>query len=146
MSHVLQFLASYTFSKILDTDGANINATSADNRLPLGDQNSRRQRWGRTSFDHNDRFAFSTIWMPPGPHGGGAGALLRNWLNKSQQCFRNQWRSDATYRFVHAQPNSESRTGRASLSKYQAHSIHSQFANPETDLSSPTFASSAARP
>jgi hypothetical protein len=86
MSHVLQSLASYTFSKILDTDGANINATSADNTLPLVDQNSPRRRWGRASFDHNERFAFSTIWMLPGPHGGVAGALLlRNWLNKSQQ-------------------------------------------------------------
>ena len=36
LSHGLQFLASYTFSKTLDTDGADINSTSAGNALTLG--------------------------------------------------------------------------------------------------------------
>ena len=45
LSHGLQFLASYTFSKTLDTDGADINSTSSGNALTLGDQNSPRQRW-----------------------------------------------------------------------------------------------------
>ena len=49
LTHGLQFLASYTFSKTLDTDGADINGTSAGNTLTLGDQNSPRQRWGRAS-------------------------------------------------------------------------------------------------
>ena len=40
LGHGLQFLASYTFSKTLDTDGADINSTSANNALTLGDQNS----------------------------------------------------------------------------------------------------------
>ena len=40
LGHGLQFLASYTFSKTLDTDGADINSTSAGNALTLGDQNS----------------------------------------------------------------------------------------------------------
>ncbi len=38
LGHGLQFLASYTFSKTLDTDGADINSTSANNALTLGDQ------------------------------------------------------------------------------------------------------------
>jgi hypothetical protein len=45
LSRHLQFLASYTFSKILDTDGSDINSTSSGNALTLGDQNSPRQRW-----------------------------------------------------------------------------------------------------
>ena len=57
MSHGLQFLASYTFSKTLDTDGANINGTLAGIALTLGDQNSPSQRWGRASFDRTQRFA-----------------------------------------------------------------------------------------
>jgi CheY-like chemotaxis protein len=38
--HGLQFLASYTLSKTLDTDGADINSTSSGNQVTLGDQNS----------------------------------------------------------------------------------------------------------
>ena len=37
LSHGLQFLASYTFSKTLDTDGADINSTSAGVLPTLGD-------------------------------------------------------------------------------------------------------------
>ena len=75
----LQFLASYTFSKTLDTDGANINGTSAGNTLTLGDQNSPRQRWGRASFDRTHRFVFSGTWSLPGPAGGIARTIVGNW-------------------------------------------------------------------
>ncbi|HET7440437.1 MAG TPA: TonB-dependent receptor [Terriglobales bacterium] len=79
ISHGLQFLASYTFSKTLDTDGANINGTSAGTALTLGDQNSPSQRWGRASFDRTHRFVFSTTWTLPGPTAGLRGALLGGW-------------------------------------------------------------------
>ena len=79
LSHGLQFLASYTFAKALDTDGANINGTSAGNSLTLGDQNSPRQRWGRASFDRTHRFVFSTTWALPSPPHGVPGAILGNW-------------------------------------------------------------------
>jgi hypothetical protein len=79
MSHGLQFLASYTFSKTLDTDGANINGTSAGLALTLGDQNSPRQRWGRASFDRTQRFIFSAMWSIPGPARGLAGSILGGW-------------------------------------------------------------------
>ena len=69
-SHGLQLLASYTFSKTLDTDGANINGTSGVNTLTLGDQNSPAQRWGRASFDRTHRFVFSGIWTLPNPTSG----------------------------------------------------------------------------
>jgi hypothetical protein len=67
LSHGIQFLASYTFSKALDTDGADINGTSAGIELTLGNQNSPRQRWGRASFDRSQRFVFSTTWSVPSP-------------------------------------------------------------------------------
>jgi len=79
LSHGLQFLASYTFSKTFDTDGADINSTSAGNALTLGDQNSPGQRWGRASFDRTHRFVFSTIWTLPSPFRGMPRAVLGDW-------------------------------------------------------------------
>jgi hypothetical protein len=64
-SRGLQFLASYTFSKSLDTDGANINGTSAGNTITSGDQDSPRQRWGRSSFNRTNRFVFSMVYSLP---------------------------------------------------------------------------------
>jgi hypothetical protein len=63
----LQFLSSYTFSKILDSDGSNTNGISAGNTIPLGDQNSPRQRWGRASFDRTHRFVMSAVYVFPAP-------------------------------------------------------------------------------
>jgi len=79
LSHGFQFLASYTFSKILDTDGADINSTSSGNALTLGDQNSPSQRWGRASFDRTHRFVLSGMWTLPSPHGGIQQAILGGW-------------------------------------------------------------------
>ena len=79
LSYGLQFLASYTFSKALDTDGANVNSTSAGNQYTLGDQNSPRQRWGRTSFDRTNRLIFSAIYALPSPKAGLGRALAGGW-------------------------------------------------------------------
>jgi hypothetical protein len=79
LGHGLQFLASYTFSKTLDTDGSEINGTSAGNTLPLGDQNSPSQRWGRSSIDRPHRFVFSTTWTLPGPQSGLQHTLFGGW-------------------------------------------------------------------
>jgi hypothetical protein len=79
MSHGLQFLASYTFSKTLDTDGADINSTSSGNALTLGDQNSPSHRWGRASFDHTHRFVFSETWTLPNPSEGLRRVILGGW-------------------------------------------------------------------
>ena len=79
VSHGLQFLASYTFSKTLDTDGADIDGTSAGNTLTLGDQNSSRQRWGRASFDRAHRFVLSTTWTLPSPSNGIERRILGGW-------------------------------------------------------------------
>jgi hypothetical protein len=76
----VQFQASYTFSKTLDTDGSDINRTSSGTGLTLGNQNSPRQRWGRASFDRTHRFVFSTVWTLPHPAHGLARAVLGNWF------------------------------------------------------------------
>jgi len=75
----LQFVASYTFSKSLDTDGADINSTAAGTERTLGDQNSPRQRWGRASFDRTHRFVFSSSWSLPEPSHKTARAILGGW-------------------------------------------------------------------
>jgi hypothetical protein len=79
VSDNLRFLASYTFSKALDTDGANINGTSAGLSLTLGDQNSQSQRWGRASFDRTQRFIISSTWSIPSPHQRLVGSIFGGW-------------------------------------------------------------------
>jgi hypothetical protein len=79
LGHGLQFTASYTFSKTLDTDGADVNSTSTGNALTLGDQDSPAQRWGRASFDRTHRFVFSETWSLPGPKNGFRHTLFTGW-------------------------------------------------------------------
>jgi len=79
LGHGLQFLASYTFSKTLDTDGANVNGTSAGTTLTLGDQNSSRQRWGRADFNRSHRLVFSSIWTLPSPLQKPLHTILGGW-------------------------------------------------------------------
>jgi hypothetical protein len=79
LNHGLQFLASYTFSKTLDTDGSDTNSTSSGNALTLGDQDSPSQRWGRASFDRPHRFVFSGTWTLPNPSRGVQRAMFGNW-------------------------------------------------------------------
>ena len=80
LSHGFQFLGSYTFSKTLDTDGADINATSSGVTVTLGNQNSPRERRGRASFDRTHRFVFSTTWELPSPGHGVPRAALGGWV------------------------------------------------------------------
>jgi hypothetical protein len=78
-SRGLQFLASYTFSKTLDTDGGDINSTSAGVLPTLGNQNSPQQRWGRASFDRTHRLVLSGVWKLPSPSHGVERATLGGW-------------------------------------------------------------------
>jgi hypothetical protein len=79
LSRGFQLLGSYTFSKTLDTDGADINSTSSGNALTLGNQNDPAQRWGRASFDRTHRFVFSAIWIVPGQFHGMLRRVLGGW-------------------------------------------------------------------
>jgi TonB dependent receptor len=80
LGHGFQFLASYTFSKTLDTDGADINSTSSGNQVTLGDQNSPNQRWGRASFDRTHRFVISGTWALPSAGNEIQRAILGGWI------------------------------------------------------------------
>jgi hypothetical protein len=75
----LQLLASYTFSKTLDTDGSSINGTSAGNTTTKGDQNSAEQRWGRASFNRTHRFVLSGVYAFRSPSEPLSKALFGGW-------------------------------------------------------------------
>ena len=72
-------LASYTFSKVLDTDGASVNGISAGNTLTKGNQNSPAQRWGRASFDRTHRFVLSAVYAFPTPSERLSKAFFGGW-------------------------------------------------------------------
>jgi hypothetical protein len=89
LSHGVQFIGSYTFSKTFDTDGSNVNGISAANTLTLGDQNSPGQRWGRASFDRTHRFVFSGSWALPAPSAGRSHAVLGGWTLSAVQVIQS---------------------------------------------------------
>ena len=72
-------LASYTFSKTLDSDGSSINGTSGGNTLTKGDQNSPAQRWGRASSDRTHRLVLSAVDTLPTPSKRVAKAIFGGW-------------------------------------------------------------------
>ncbi len=76
----LQFLASYTFSKTIDSDGANAEANGQAG-AGIGNQNDDRARRGPASFSRPHRFVASFIyelpWLKSG--GGVASAVFGGW-------------------------------------------------------------------
>jgi len=80
LSHGLQFLASYTFSKTLDTDGSDINSTSSGNALYAGRPETLPVSGGGVpAFDRPHRFVLSTTWDLPNPPRGVLRAVLGEW-------------------------------------------------------------------
>jgi hypothetical protein len=65
MSHGLQFLAAYTFSRCLSTAGANTGA-AGDGVLP-GNQLNPKATYGRCDFNREHRFVFSYVYELPKP-------------------------------------------------------------------------------
>jgi hypothetical protein len=73
----LQFLASYTYSKSIDTasgngGGSGVAGTLApdfinDTSFPDGDQRNSRSSRGVSDFDRTHRFVFSNVWEIPRP-------------------------------------------------------------------------------
>jgi len=80
-SRGLQFLASYTYSRTLDTDGAAINTTAAGNAITTGNQNDPRSRYGPTDYSRPHRLILSYVYDLPGPKNrtGLRGRLLGDW-------------------------------------------------------------------
>jgi hypothetical protein len=64
-SHGLQFLAAYTYSRLLSTDSFESNG--ANGGSATGNQNDPRQRYGPDAFVRDQRFVLSAIYALPGP-------------------------------------------------------------------------------
>lgn len=80
-SHGLQFLASYTFARSLDTDGGDVGLSSGGNNLPFGDQNHPDLNYGPSGLVRPHRFVFSYVYELPGPKNRSAfvNKLLNGW-------------------------------------------------------------------
>jgi hypothetical protein len=81
-SNGLQFLASYTWSKEMDTDGVDPEWGSAGGTSSLGNQSADpRTRYGPGSFNRNHRFVISYLYSIPGPKNLSSwrGQLLGGW-------------------------------------------------------------------
>ena len=80
-SNGLQFLASYTYSRTLDTAGASVNLTAAGNAIISGNQNDPGARYGNTDYSRPHRFVFSYVYQLPGHENqvGLVGHLLGGW-------------------------------------------------------------------
>lgn len=144
----LQFLSSYTFSKTLDTDGADINSTSSGNALTLGDQNSPSQRWGCSesrlvnggSIESklNSYFNASCFASPPIIGADGIGTAFGNSATgivdgPSQANLDLALTKNLASTWPH-----EKGTLQIRAEFYNALN-HPQFANPDTNFTSPTF-------
>lgn len=65
MSHGLDFLASYTFSKTLDDTSGTGGIDSLDLNFLGNDQTNPRESRGLTDFDRRHRFVTSFLYQPP---------------------------------------------------------------------------------
>jgi len=64
-THGLQFLGSYTWSKILDETSGSGGSTVFELWLLTNNQNNPRQAYGLTDFDHDQRAVVSFTWQAP---------------------------------------------------------------------------------
>ena len=79
MSHGLQFLTSYTWSKNLNTEAAKDFRSGRGGTIP-GDQNSAKQRYGRSELSRDHRVVFSYLYELPGLAGKGlVGRVVGGW-------------------------------------------------------------------
>jgi hypothetical protein len=81
LSKGLQLLASYTYSRTLDTDAAQVNTTAGGNAITIGNQNDARARYGNTDFSRPHRLIISYVYELPGPRNkeGFARILISGW-------------------------------------------------------------------
>jgi hypothetical protein len=81
LSHGVQFLGSYTYSRTLDQTSGSFGSQVFELWLLTNDQRNPRQAYGPTDFDRTHRAVFSYTWDLP--HTNGGSALLRyatsNW-------------------------------------------------------------------
>jgi hypothetical protein len=79
-SHGLQFLASYTFARLMDTEGGQTAATGAGNTLVAGNQDDPAARYGPSPTIRPHRFVISFVYDLPRLTGRRlAGSFLNDW-------------------------------------------------------------------
>jgi hypothetical protein len=79
LSNGMHFLASYTFSKTLATDGSNVEGNASAGSA-TGNQDVTAARYGLSSFSRPNRFVFSYVYeLPWKSRKGWAGAFIGNW-------------------------------------------------------------------
>lgn len=64
-AHGLQFLGSYTWSKILDETSGSGGSSDFELWLPTNNQNNPRQSYGLTDFDRDQRVVVNFTWDAP---------------------------------------------------------------------------------
>ncbi len=76
-----EFIAAYTWSRLLDTDGGNATETSAGNVVTLGNQNGQHARYGPSDGNLEQRFVISYVAALPNPirRDNGLGVLTGGW-------------------------------------------------------------------
>lgn len=81
MSHGLEFLGSYTWSKSLNENSGSNGAEFYDLWLYTNDQNNPRQAYGLSDFDRSNRGVLSLIYSTPTLHEGSWAAreALKDW-------------------------------------------------------------------
>jgi Carboxypeptidase regulatory-like domain len=84
MSHGIQFLAAYTFSKSIDDAGDSLGAAIAGTfglpivgELVYNDQNNVAAQRGVSDFDRTHRLVISGTWSVPGPDHAGSATIRK---------------------------------------------------------------------
>lgn len=95
----LEFLLSYTFSKTLGSDGADVNGSSAAGGGAIGNQYVDSARYGLVSFDRRHRFVASYIYTLPQLTSGPAfaRAILNGWSTAGVTTFQTGTPLTMTY-------------------------------------------------
>jgi hypothetical protein len=79
-NHGFQFLASYTFARLFDTEGGDTINSSQGVGIVTGNQNNPTARYGPVTFARPHRFVFSFVYdLPKVSAAGFAGGVLNNW-------------------------------------------------------------------
>jgi outer membrane receptor protein involved in Fe transport len=78
-SHGFQFLASYTYARLFDTEGGQTNTTGGGVFIVPGNQNNRGARYGPASTVRPHRFVVSFVESLPKVRGAFVGSVLNDW-------------------------------------------------------------------
>jgi hypothetical protein len=85
----LEFIAAYTFSRLLDTDGGNASLTQGGNVVTLGNQVG-SSRYGPADFNREHRLVISYVYQIPNPlKDQGFGRVTGEWAVSGVSTFQS---------------------------------------------------------